>query len=346
MSEILTPYSRALDDVLRNLARLTYRTPTLNEMLRESIRIVLYELPMSGAAVWIYNTDQGMLAPSNSRLPTGCSSNAISVDDPMVARVLGNEYMLLDEAESLALMQLSDNLSLSVTSIRSGNQMLGLLGYVGERSVLNALAGLLEINAAILAGPLLIERMRRQQSDTENVGAILYQFASQLREQHTLFEILRTLDEVALQTFGCDWVGGYIWEQGSFHAVHISNRQGTQPVKDEPSLNMGNTPLLRYLFTETPFYTMPDLREEPDVTPFHYDQHGLRGLVLVPLQRNPRGTNPLGLLILGYRMPLVPFSHRYTQIARGMARIVGIALEQTLQRTGFTRRATSYLNSK
>jgi len=334
MTLVLSSYNPTVLGILKTLTRIAQTTPDINDVLRETIHTTMLQLPLSGATVWVLNGDQRILTPAASRLPAKCSTNAIADDDPLVIWLRQQHYLLLEEADAHPLMHLADNLSLAVAPIRCADRLVGLIAYVAERNVLVALTDFLEISAAVLAGALLEAILQRQQSDSEDVGAILFRFAVELRKQQRIEAILQNLNSMALQVFRCDWAGVYIREEQSFRAVQLHTRTGKRAADPSDTLHAAESILIKTILKQPRLHTLADLRDEPDSLPGYVARHSLRGVVLVPLQRIPDQSQPHGLLVLGYRAPLVPLNRRSVHLARGLARIVGIALEQTLIRGG------------
>lgn len=332
MAIVLSSYNPTVLGILKSLTRIAQTTPDINDVLRETIRVTLLQLPLSGATIWVLNTDQQVLTPVASRLPAKCSTNAIANDDPIIIWLRQQHHLLLDETTASPLMHLTDNLTLSVAPIRCSDRLVGVLGYVAERNVLAALSDFLEISAATLGGALLESILQQQQSDSEDVGAILFRFAVELRKQQQIDMILTSLNNMALKVFQCDWAGVYIREEDGFRAMQINTRTGQRSADPADTLMATDSTLIAMLLQQPRLHTITDLPDEPASLPGYVARHSLRGVVLVPLQRIPDQSQPNGLLALGYRTPLVPLNRRSIHLARGMARIVGIALEQTMQR--------------
>lgn len=331
MSEILSAASPSVVGVLRRLAHSARNATDMNELLRNAIYTILLQLPMSGAVIWLHHIEQGMLAPTVSRLPDGCSSNAIAASDSLVRRLMKQDALLLDDQQAGGLMLLTDHLNLHVIPIRSTDKLLGLLGFVGESTTLRALTSLLEISAALLSGPLLNEWIQRQQADSEDVSTTLEQFATKLREQDDQQAILQTLNDHAQRVFPCDWSAVYLWDGAgaAFRPVQLLTRSGKQARESPPVLPVSDNPLLRQVGRSGQVHTITDMRDEQGPFENLLQRYTLRGLMLIPLQRTP-GETP-GLLLLGYRLPLIPPSSRDMKLAKGLSRMVAVALEQTRQ---------------
>ncbi len=330
MAIVLSSYNPTVLGILKALTRIAQTTPDINDVLRETIHLTLLQLPLSGATIWVLNADQHILTPVASRLPAKCSTNAIADDDPLIIWLRQQHHLLLEEADASPLMHLTDNLNLAVAPIRCADRLVGAMGYVAERNVLVALSDFLEISAATLGGALLEALLQQHESDSEDVGAILFRFAVELRKKQQIDMILASLNDMALKVFQCDWAGVYIREEDHFRAMHLNTRTGQREAQPDDTLAATESKLIAMLLQQPRLHTITDLREEPDSLPGYVARHSLRGVVLVPLQRIPDQSRPHGLLLLGYRVPLVPLNRRSTHLARGLARIVGIALEQTM----------------
>lgn len=311
--------------VLSRLAQLSATTSDLPGLMSATLGTSLEHLPLSGLVVWVRAHEQDLLTPGMSRLPRRASISAISEDAVLMQQALQAGWLLLSDDAAQPLVMLPETLSLAIAPIRSDDTLLGLLGYIAHATTLAPLRELLEASANLLSGPFASAWLRRQQAEADDVATTLFQFASELRTQRSLNDILSTLNNLALRVFNCDWSGVSIWQDDGFHAVQITTRVGQVPVHDEPVLRPHENPLLEILLSDQQLLCLPDLREQPGALPLYLERHGLRGLVLVPLQERP--DSPLGLLSLGYRAPLVPFSGRTTALANGLARMVATALE-------------------
>lgn len=317
--------------LLQRLAGLTASVTDLNKLLSATVGECIEHLPLSGVVMWLRAQDQEMLGPGASRLPRGASTSAISEEHALVARILVAGHLILKGDESLPLMLLPNTAALAVAPIRSGDTLLGLLGYIAHPTTLEPLVDMLETSANLLSGSFASAWLRRQQAEADDVADTLFQFASELRIQRSLNTILGMLNNLALRVFNCDWSGVYIWQDNSFKPIQVMTRVGQQAVDDEPLLHLHDNPMLEILLTNPKLLYLYDLRDQPNALPVYLERHALRGLVLVPLQQTP--SNPLGLLSLGYRAPLAPLSGRTTALAQGLARMVAVALERERERS-------------
>jgi GAF domain-containing protein len=320
--------------VVSTLARLSAEHADLYNLLSATLHICYDQLPIAGGVVWLRAHEHDLLTPSVSRVPPACSSSAIAEDDPLLQLIQRQGHLCLPANRARPLMQLPDELHLLLVPIYSVDSLLGLLAFLGNHEHLSNMAELAVSSANVLSGALAGAWLRRQQAESEDVADTLFRFAGELREQPDLEMILRTLNDLALRVFNCDWSAVYGWQDGCFVPTQIMTRFGEQNIDDEPAFSPQSAPLLEILVSNPQVLSLSDLRNQPSVLPDYLERHGLRGLVLVPLQTVPH--NPLGLLTLGYRLPLTTFSNRSAALAQGLARMVTIALDRTLTRLAQT----------
>lgn len=312
--------------VLSKIAHMSSKTADLSRLLSGTLRTCLEQLSLSGALVWLRSHKQDIFSPSGSRLPDSAVASAFDANNDVVRRLLETGYLLLDGSEAQSLVLLPEGMAIALAPIQSEDMVMGILGYIAQRGILEPLRDLLKASADLLSASLVSAWLRRQQAETEEVSATLFQFASELRAQRKLDAILQTLNTMALRVFNCDWSAVYTWQDLQFVPVQIMTRIGEQPVDEEPVLKTQDNHLLEIIVSDPQLLFFYDLREQPKAMPIYFERHGLRGLVLVPLQQVP--WSPQGLLTLGYRRPLADFSGRYTTLAQGLARMVVIALER------------------
>jgi uncharacterized protein YigA (DUF484 family) len=318
--------------VLSALAHLGATSTDLYSLLRAALHTSMEHLPLAGMAVWLRSSEQDVLTPGISYLPSVYATSAIAEDAPLLQRLQDKAYLLLDSAEAAPLIEMPDaETVLALAPIRSADLLLGLLGYVGPRADLLPWLPLLTASANVLSGPMLSMWIRRQQAEADDVEATLSEFAAELRGQRGLDDILRTLNNKSLRAFDCDWSAVYLWQEQGFVPVQIMTRVGEQPLKHEPTLRPAENPVLEVVLEDARLLALPDLREQPSALP-DYAQHALRGVVLVPLHK--ANESPLGLLVLGYRAPLSTFGSRATALSQGLARMVTVALSRTRHQQG------------
>lgn len=335
MTTTRLPDTAQFFETLCKLARLSSTMITdLHRLLNESLHVCLEELPLDGAVVWLRASEQDIITPGVSRLPSGYSTSAIAESHEILQEILNKGAVILDYEEAEPLLELTEGQALAITAIESEDALLGLVGYVADTTTLTVMIPFLEAHADILSAPALTAWLRREQTENQDVADTLFTFAGELRAQRSLEDIFSTLNNLALRVFNCDWSAVYIWDtrenQEQYNPVQIMTRIGQQSIDDEPSLRIQDNPILELVIADTEINSLRDLREQPTTLPVYQQRHGLRGLVLVPILHE---TNPMGLLALGYRTPLVPLSSRATALAQGLARLVGIALDRTRTRT-------------
>lgn len=337
MTTTRLPDTAQFFETLCKLARLSSTMITdLHRLLNESLHVCLEELPLSGAVVWLRASEKDVITPGVSRLPSGYSTSAIAESHDILQEIQNEGVIILDYDEAEPLLALPEGQALAITAIESEDALLGLVGYVADTTTLTVMTPFLEAHADILSAPALTAWLRREQAENQDVADTLFRFAGELRAQRSLEDILSTLNNLALRVFNCDWSAVYIWDkqdsqgQGQYTPVQIMTRIGQQPIDDEPSLGIQDNPILELVIADPELSSLRDLREQPTTLPVYQQRHGLRGLVLVPILHE---TNPMGMLALGYRVPLVPLSSRATALAQGLARLVGIALDRTRTRT-------------
>jgi hypothetical protein len=331
MSDVKLPDTAQFFETLCKLAHLaSSKTADLYALMQETINVCLEDLPLTGAVIWLRSSEQDVLSPGKSRLPSGCSTSALFEDNELLQKAIAEGSCILISEEAVEFIQLPEDTALAIAPIESEDALLGLLGYVAANDILIPMQALLEANADILSAPLLTAWLRRQQEESTDVADTLFQFAGDLRTQPSLEAILSTLNNLSLRVFNCDLTAVYHWDHqaaaGTFAPVQIMTRIGLQDIEDEPSLHLSENPLLELVINDPDINSIHDLRLQPNALPVYLERHGLRGLVLVPILHESR---PKGLLTLGYRAPLVPFSSRSTALALGLARMVGIALDRT-----------------
>jgi hypothetical protein len=331
MSETLTtlPTDTAVPgnafSLVRNLARLTTTTTELHSVLDAALRTCLDSLSLAGAVVWLRSNEQDILTPAISRVPPQCSASAIAEDNPLPQQALARGHRLVSGSEAEALLLLPEHLTLAVAPIRNDDVLLGLLGFLGDAEHLPALGTVLEACADVLSGAVVSAWLRRQQAEADDVATTLFRFAGELRPQPTPTTIARQVTALSLSMLSCDWSAVYQWQQQAFSPLHIATRVGEQAVENEPALSPAHSPVLEVVLADPELLSIRDLRRQTNVLPEYVERYGLRGLVLVPLQKAPH--EPLGLLALGYLAPLETLSSRTTAMCNGLARMVTVALE-------------------
>ncbi len=317
--------------LLETLARLSVTEINLARLLDTALPVLLDRLPLAGVVVWLRDPERDMLAPSASRLPPGYSSSALPEDAPLLQRTVAAGPLRRPPHAAQPLLLLPADRVLAAAPIQNGGMLLGVLGCVGEPDQIEPLLPLVGVCADMLSGPVVNTLLRRQQAEAEDVTSTIFQFAGELRSQQSLEAILGTLNNLALRVFNCDWSAVYIWEgeqtSGEFRPVQIMTRVGEQSLAEEPVLQVNTNPLLELTFNTPQIVSLPDLGQQPAALPAYNERHALRGLVLVPIQQ--AASQPMGLLVLGYRTPLTTFSSRANALAQGVARIVAVALERT-----------------
>jgi hypothetical protein len=331
MSEVKLPDTAQFFETICKLAHLaSSKTADLYSLIQETINVCLEDMPLTGAVIWLRSSEQAVLSPGGSRLPSGCSTSALFEGNEMLQKALAEGSSILTSDEAVEFIQLPEDVALAIAPIKSEDALLGLLGYVASSDILIPMQALLEANADILSAPLLTAWLRRQQEEANDVADTLFQFAGELRTQRSLEAILSTLNNLSLRVFNCDLAAVYHWDEeadeGTFAPVQIMTRIGLQSIDDEPALVLSENPLLELVINDPDINAIHDLRTQPNALPVYLQRHKIRGLVLVPILHE---ASPKGLLLLGYRAPLVPFSSRSTALALGLARMVGIALERT-----------------
>ncbi len=332
MTASTVPPTDTLFDVLCRLADLSAVTADLYTLLNDTLHICLEHLPIDGAVVWLRSDQQDMLTPGASKLPAGCSTSAISDDGDLLQALVDERVMIWERGQLEPLVVLPEGVAIALSPIQSEDVVVGVLGYVASTTTLQALIRMLEANANILSAPLANTWLRRQQAEADDVAQTLFLFANDLRTKNSLDDILSTLNNLALRVFNCDWSAVYTWSDeigGQFCPVQIVTRVGAQSVADEPAIAMGENPLLEMVFSEPLPTSIRDLREQPAALPLYLERHALRGVVLVPIKH---ADSPMGLLTLGYRLPMVTLSSRASSLAQGLARMVAVALERTQSR--------------
>jgi hypothetical protein len=332
MTDKMVPNPDILFDVLCRLADLSAATADLYTLLNDTLQICLEHLPIDGAVVWLRSDQQDMFAPGASRLPAGCSTSAMADDVELLQALVDERVVIFESGQLEPLVVLPEGVALALSPIQSEDIVVGLLGYVASSTTLQALIRMIEANANILSAPLTNTWLRRQQAEADDVAQTLFLFANDLRTKNSLDDILSTLNNLALRVFNCDWSAVYAWSDemdGQLCPVQIVTRVGGQSVVDEPAIAMVENPLLEMVFSEPLPTSIRDLREQPTALPLYLERHALRGLVLVPIKHE---SAPMGLLTLGYRMPMVTLSSRASSLAQGLARMVAVALERTRAR--------------
>lgn len=316
--------------VVSDIAHCCATTSDLQEVLTQSITICIESFGLSGAVVWLRAREQAMIAPGISRLPSGSSTSAISEDDSLIQRVLSNGVISLHQTEAQSLVVLPEQTDLALAPIQSEGFLLGLIGFLGHPATLPPLCGTLETCANVLSGALVNNWLRRQQAEADTMAQTLLQFAAELRSRRSLGAILTTLNDLAARVFNCDWSAVYLWEDAQFQPIQARTRTGEQPLSDEPCLRIEDNPVLEVVMTDPQMVSLHDLREQPNALPTYLEHHDVRGVILIPLQQTP-GT-PLGLLAVGYWVPLIPLGHHLTSLAPSLARMVAVALERERER--------------
>lgn len=307
------------------------------QVLRESLRI-LQMLPVGGGSSWLRLPGQEMFSPSGSFLPPESSTSAIPEDHHLVQSLQAQPLVILEPAEAEPIILLPPDRALALAPIQHDEVVLGLLGLVGERTMLEQLAPVIIASSKILGALVANSWLRRQQREAEDVAETLFCLAGELRKKGDLQDILGMLSELSLRLFSCDWAGVYIWQEeipddtqegeiAGFVPVQIVTRIGRQAVHDEPPLLLEENPALELLLDDPRLYSFRDLQEQPRAMPIYLERHTLRGVVLVPIQHE---SHLLGLLSIGYRTPLPPLSSRAVSLAQGFARMVAVALDRTL----------------
>ncbi len=317
-----------LFEILCNLARLSATYADLYTLFNDSLNVCLEHLPIEGALVWLRSSEQDMFTPACSRLPQGCSTSAISEDNALLQQIVDAGYMLLQD-NTPELIVLPEHMVIGIATIESEDTLLGLVGYVGTNETIETLSALIMAHADVLSGPIVSDWLRRQHAEADDVTNTLFSFADELRSQSSLEAILSTLNNLALRVFNCDWAAVYAWTDDpdvAFQPVQIVTRVATQPIDEEPSLILAENPILELVLNDSQPYALRDLREQPTALPVCLERHDLRGLVVVPIKHD---TQPMGLLILGYRSVLIPLSSRSSALAQGLAHMVAVALERT-----------------
>lgn len=326
------PQPQLFFDVLCSLAHFGATVADVSLLVQNMIQVYLEVLPVSGVVVWLRDNERDMLAPGGSRLPKGYSTSALPENDELVQRISEEGFVLIGPGAADSLILLPEDKAVALVPIQSSDTLLGILGCVANVPALEVLDSLLVATANILSAPFANAWLRRQQAESEDVEDTLFQFAGELRAQRSLEDILTTLNNLALRLFACDWAGVYVWNDdagGTFQPVQIMTRVGVQPLDDEPSLLMQQTPVFEMVFSDMHPTLVLDLRDQPTALPVYLERHRLRGLVLVPIQHE---TNPQGLLAIGYLAPLATFTSRASTMAQGLARMVAVALQRTRTR--------------
>jgi GAF domain-containing protein len=334
MTDVRQPAAEQIVDILCTLARLNATHSDLHELINNVLTTCLEALPLTGAVVWLRSNEQDIFTPSGAFLPKGYSVSALSDDSSLIQGVVMRGAAVVDRAEAEALVLIpEEGLAVALVPVQSSEgTLLALLGYIAPRDTLKPLLRLFEASANMLSASVINMWLRRQQADADAVADTLFRFAGELRKQETRGAILSMLGDATLKTFNCDWAAVYSWqeEQEAFVPVHIVTRVGPQPVEEETPLVMADHPILELVFQERHPHSLRDLRSQPGALPIYLDRYALRGVMLVPIQHE---STPLALLVSGYRAPMVTLTGRTTALARGLARMVAIALKRTEEHT-------------